>query len=54
MARTFLYFKVELEHGTDERLERTAADVDRQIRKVHGVRSVEFTNAVSHSEVEDQ
>ena len=50
MARTFLYFKVELDQSEDDRLERIVADIDRQIRKVHGVRRVEFTNAVSPSD----
>ena len=50
MARTDLYFKVELDHNEEERLERVVAEIDRRIRKVYGVRSVEFTNAVSRSE----
>lgn len=47
MPRTDLYFKVELEHSADEPLERLVADIDRQIRKVHGVRHVELSNAVT-------
>jgi hypothetical protein len=47
MTRTLLYFKVEYDQGEDERLERVVADVERQIRKVHGVRAVELTNAVT-------
>lgn len=47
MARTDLYFKVELEHSPEEPLERLVAEIDRQIRKVHGVRGVEFSNAVT-------
>lgn len=47
MARTDLYFKVELEHAADEPLERIVAEIDRQIRKVHGVRGVEFSHAVA-------
>ena len=54
MARTDLYFKVELDHNEEERLERVVAEIDRWIRKVYGVRSVEFTNAVSRSEGVDQ
>jgi hypothetical protein len=47
MARTDLYFKVELEHGGEESLDRVVAEIDRQIRKVHGVRQVEFSNAIA-------
>ncbi len=47
MPRTDLYFKVELEHSAGEPLERLVADIDRQIRKVHGVRHVELSNAVT-------
>ena len=50
MARTDLYFKVELDHEKDERLERVAAEIGRQIRRVYGVRSVEFTNSVARPE----
>ena len=50
MTRTYLYFKVEFNLSEDERLERVVADIDRQIRRVHGVRGVEFTNAVSPSD----
>lgn len=50
MARTDLYFKVEVEHGGDERLERIVAEIERQIRKVYIVRSVEFSHAVSRQE----
>jgi hypothetical protein len=47
MARTDLYFKVQLEHADEEPIERLVAEIERQIRKVHGVRGVEFSHAVS-------
>jgi len=47
MLRTDLYFKVVVEHAAEETIERLVADLDRQIRKVHGVRAVEFSNAVT-------
>ncbi|MCW5976437.1 MAG: hypothetical protein KIT09_00090 [Bryobacteraceae bacterium] len=52
MARTYLYFKIEVEHPDDERIERLAADFDRQIRRVHGVLSVELTNSITNAESE--
>jgi hypothetical protein len=53
MARTDLYFKVELEHRDDDKLERTVEEIARQIRKVHGVRRVEFSHAISSPAGED-
>ncbi|MCP5112727.1 MAG: hypothetical protein GY953_18025 [bacterium] len=50
MPRTDLYFKVEVEHEPDERMERVVAEIERRIRKIYVVRSVEFSHAVSRSE----
>lgn len=50
MARTDLYFKVEIEHDGDERVDRVVAEIERQVRKVYVVRSVEFSNAVKRTE----
>ena len=47
MARTDLYFKVEVEHDDDESLDRIVSELDRHLRKVFVVRSVEFSNSVS-------
>ncbi len=47
MRRTDLYFKVELEHGGGEKLERAVEEIARRIRKVHGVRRVEFSYAMA-------
>ena len=50
MARTDLYFKVVVDHDSDEKVERLVAEIERQIRKSYVVRSVEFSNAVKRSE----
>ena len=50
MARTDLYFKVEVEHDAEERLERMVSEIERQLRKLYVVRSVEFSNAVRRDE----
>ncbi len=50
MAKTDLYFKVEIEHEEEERLDRVVAEIERQIRKVYIVRSVEFSNAVPRTD----
>jgi hypothetical protein len=50
MAWTDLYFKVELEHEEEERLERVIGEICRQVRKVYGVRSVEYSHSVSRTE----
>lgn len=50
MARTDLYFKVEIEHDGEEHLDRVVAEIERQMRKVYVVRSVEFSNAVTRTE----
>lgn len=49
MARTDLYFKVDVEHDPDEAIERIVAEIERQIRKIYVVRSVEFSNSVNRS-----
>lgn len=53
MARTLLYFKVDVEHEEDENLDRLVAEIERQIGRIYVVRSVEFTNSVSRSGTED-
>jgi len=44
MARTNLFFKVEVEHGKDERPERLGEEICRTLRKLYGVRDAELTN----------
>jgi hypothetical protein len=47
MPRTDIYLKVVSEHGEDEKPERLAAEICRQIEKVYGVRSAELTSYVT-------
>ena len=51
MRLTDLYLKVELEHADDEPPQRLAAEISRRVEKLYGVRAVEVSNLVSHSEV---
>jgi hypothetical protein len=44
VSRTNLFFKVEVEHDPDERPERIANEIRRQIRKIYGVQEAELTN----------
>jgi len=39
-----------VEHDEDESIERIVAEIERRIRKIYVVRSVEFSHAVSKSE----
>lgn len=50
MARTNLYFKVEVEHDPEEPIEQIVGEIERQIRKIYVVRGVEYSHAVSRSE----
>ena len=50
MGRTFLYLKIELEHGEDEKTERLAEEIRRRIEKIYGVRSAEVSSIVSSTE----
>jgi hypothetical protein len=45
MKRTNLFFKVEIEHDEEERLERVINEISRRLAKVYGVRSVELTSS---------
>ncbi|HZT29955.1 MAG TPA: hypothetical protein VFA33_08740 [Bryobacteraceae bacterium] len=44
MRRSNLFFKVEIEHEEDERLERLGQEICRQILKIYGVRSAELSS----------
>lgn len=44
MPRTNLFLKVEIEHDPEERPERIAAEMCRQLMKLYGVRSAELSN----------
>ena len=41
--RSHLFFKVEIEHGKDEKPEKLGAEIVRQIRKVYGVEEAELS-----------
>jgi hypothetical protein len=44
LIRTNLFFKVELEHGGDEPVERIGEEIRRHLLRMYGVREVELTN----------
>lgn len=44
MARTSLFFKVEVEHDPKESPERLGAEIERQLRKLYSVRYVELAS----------
>jgi hypothetical protein len=46
MRRTDVYLKVELVLDEKEPVERVAAEICRQIRKLHGVRQAEVSSTV--------
>jgi len=50
MARTDLYLKLELDHEEDEKPERLASEICRQLLKMYGVRSAEVSNMVRRQE----
>ncbi len=47
MQRVDLYIKVQVELETDEKPERVAAEICRQLEKIYPVRSAELSNAVA-------
>ena len=44
MSRTNLFFKVEVEHDRDEKPERIADQICRQLVKIYGVREAEMSH----------
>ena len=50
MARTDLFFKVEIEHSEKERPQKLADEIIRHLMKLYGVRSAELS---SYSVVEE-
>ncbi|HLJ47425.1 MAG TPA: hypothetical protein VKU01_15520 [Bryobacteraceae bacterium] len=46
MARTDLYLKIVLDHGDDDKPEKLATEICRQVAKIYGVRSAEVQNLV--------
>ena len=47
MKRVDLYIKVELELDKEEKPERVAAEICRQLEKIYFVRSAELSNSVT-------
>ena len=50
MVRTHLFFKVEVEHDEDESPEKIGDEIERQLRKLYVVRSVELSSVVAAPE----
>ena len=50
MSRVFVYLKIELELGEDEKTQRLAEEICRRIQKIYGVRSAEVSSIVSPTE----
>ena len=48
MSRTSLFFKVEVEHDSDEKPQRIADEIRRQVMKLYGVQEVELSNFTTH------
>lgn len=44
MSRTNLFFKIEVEHDSDEKPERIGDEIRRHLIKLYGVRVVEFSS----------
>ena len=50
MARTDLYLKLELDHEPEEKPERLASEICRQLLKLYAVRSAEVQNMITRQE----
>ena len=50
MVRTHLFFKVEVEHDEDENPEKIGYEIERQLRKLYVVRSVELSSVLTKPE----
>jgi hypothetical protein len=50
MGRTNLFFKVEVEHDDEERPEKIGEEIERYLRRLYIVRSVELSSAVTSEE----
>ena len=48
--RTNLFFKVEVEHDSDEDPQRIGEEIRRHLKKLYGVRDVELSNVTSAEE----
>ncbi len=47
MSRTNLFFKIEVEHDSDEAPERIGEEIRRNLVRLYGVRDVELSNFTS-------
>jgi hypothetical protein len=50
MSRTNLFFKVEIEHDSDENPQRIGAEIQRHLKKLYGVLEVELSNITTQEE----
>ncbi len=50
MSRTNLFFKVEIDHDSDESPERIAEEIRQRLIRFYGVREVELSNFSSADE----
>ena len=50
MSRSSLFFKVEVEHDSDESPQRIGREIERNLKKLYGVRDVELSNITTEEE----
>ncbi len=50
MVRTDVYLKVQLDHGSEENVQKLAAEISRQLLKIYSVRNVEVQNIITDKE----
>ena len=50
MVRTDIYLKVQLDHGSEENVQKLAAEISRQLLKIYSVRNVEVQNIITDKE----
>jgi hypothetical protein len=50
MSRANLFFKVEVEHDSDENPQRIGNEIQRHLKKMYGVRDVELSNITTAEE----
>jgi hypothetical protein len=50
MSRTNLFFKVEVEHDSEESPQRIGDEIRRHVKKLYGVRDVEISSITTEEE----
>jgi hypothetical protein len=50
MSRSNLFFKVEVEHDSEENPERIGEEIRRHLKKLYGVLDVELSNVTSEED----